>query len=112
MARQKPDDDEVHEEMLRHLQDHPPPRPQAREPKPASAPPARPTPPPIPHLNLRRMRLEPALAQLARFVAQHRGRATPEILVVVGRGHGSPGGEPVIGPAVRDWCARRSDLVV
>jgi len=113
MSRRKPDNDPIHDEMLRHLEDHPPPR--RRPEQPAPPPPARPASAPQPqtppHLNLRRMRLDPALDQLARFVTQHQRRGTPEVLVVVGKGHGSSGGEPVIAPAARAWLDRRSDLV-
>ncbi len=65
----------------------------------------RPSGPLPPTVNLRHMRAEEALAVLEAAVARHRARGTSELLIVHGRGRGSPGGKPVIGPMVLSWCA-------
>ena len=60
---------------------------------------------------LRRLRLELALERLANFVRFHAAQGTPEILVIVGKGHNSPEGRAVVGPAVLEWCAGQPRLV-
>jgi DNA-nicking Smr family endonuclease len=65
-----------------------------------------------PSIMLRKLRLEEALERLAVQVAAHAHRGTGEVLVVHGRGAGSPGGVPIIGPAVRQWCDDHPGLVV
>lgn len=64
-----------------------------------------------PEISLRRLRAEDALNQLAAQVRVHARRGRREVLVVHGRGHGSPGGVPVLKQLVRDWCQRNPDLV-
>jgi|ABPV01.1.fsa_nt_gi hypothetical protein len=108
--------DPIHREILEHLDRNPPPR--DREPAPAPRP-ARKSKPEAathrpaepPRLMLRKMRRELALERLSTFVRYHRHRATPRVVVVVGRGRHSGDGGPVIGPAVRQWCDRHPDLV-
>lgn len=46
--------------------------------------------------------------QVTAYVRQGR----PEVLVVHGRGRGSPDGRGVLGDAVRDWCLDHPDLVL
>jgi DNA-nicking Smr family endonuclease len=60
---------------------------------------------------LRRLHLELAMDRLEHFVKVHHRRGTQELLVIAGRGRNSPGGEPVLAPAVREWCDKRPDLV-
>jgi len=117
MKRRRPDDqdpDDVHREMLEHLDQNPPPRRKPRpKPKPRPTPPAEMAaePPPVPRLMLRKMRLEPALERLDAFVRLHHHRMTPKVVVVVGKGLRSGSEGPVIGPAVRAWCDRHGSLV-
>ena len=116
------DDNSIHEEMLRHLRDHPPApdeemrtgdsaqqrrrsRLKSRR-RPGSERTAT-----RPSLMLRRLRADLALERLVRFLTLHHRRGTPEVLVIVGKGRSSPQGEAVLGPAVRQLCQRRSDLV-
>ncbi|MEE9385892.1 MAG: Smr/MutS family protein [Nannocystaceae bacterium] len=67
--------------------------------------------PQLPQLNLRRLAYPAALTQLARFVALCREQGCSLLRVIPGKGINSPG-EPVIKPAVEDWCrARLDDLV-
>jgi DNA-nicking Smr family endonuclease len=54
---------------------------------------------------LRRLREAVAIAILAQRVPLHARAGDTELLVVVGKGRGSPGGESILGPAVRAWCA-------
>jgi DNA-nicking Smr family endonuclease len=61
---------------------------------------------------LRRLRVDLALDRLVHFLTLHHQRRTAEVLVIVGKGRSSPGGEPVLGPAVRELCRRRNDLVL
>ena len=109
--RRKPADpaaDQVHREMLDHLAENPPPR---RKKQAASAPKKKPEPAPRPSLMLRKLRLVTALHRLETFVAQQRLKGTPELLVVVGRGHQSGEGGPVISPAVQEWCDGHPELI-
>lgn len=64
-----------------------------------------------PTIMLRKLRLEEALERLATQVAAHAHQGTDEVLVVHGRGSRSPGGVPVIAPAVRQWCDDHPGLV-
>ena len=64
-----------------------------------------------PTINLRHMRAEEAEAVFEASVARHRTRGTRELLIVHGRGLGSPGGKSVIGPLVRNWCDRHTEMV-
>jgi DNA-nicking Smr family endonuclease len=111
-ARMPSDPEAIHAEMLRFLEEHPPP---AADPAGAAPkPPARSHPqsqPSRPVLMLRRLRLEVALSRLEHFVRVYHRRGSLELLVIAGRGRNSPGGEPVLGPAVRAWCESRPDLV-
>jgi len=109
--RRKPADpapEEVHQEMLEHLSEHPPPRPKKR---PDGKPKTKPEPAPRPSLMLRKLRLVTALHQLETFVTQQCLKGTPEVLVVVGRGHRSGEGGPVISPAVQEWCDGHTELI-
>ena len=100
--------EEVHREMLEHLSEHPPPRPKKR---PPARPKQSPGPAPRPSLMLRKLRLVTAMHRLETFITQHRHQGTAEVLVVVGRGHRSGDGGPVISPAVQEWCDRHPALV-
>ena len=107
-----PDPDDIHRQMLEHLETNPPPRRRSAGSKPAAqrqrrstrSRPAPPKPVRRPRLMLRKLRLEQALLSLARFVEDHCHRGTEEIVVVVGKGRASGQEGPVIGPAVRRWC--------
>jgi DNA-nicking Smr family endonuclease len=72
--------------------------------------PARPERPP--QIFLRMCSYEEALLRLDQQVRAYARQGRPEILVVHGMGHGSPGGRGILGDAVRDWCLRRGDLVL
>jgi hypothetical protein len=74
------------------------------------APAPRPARPP--EIFLRMCSYEDALLRLDQQVKAYVRQGRPEILVVHGMGHGSPGGRGVLGDAVRDWCNRRGDLVL
>jgi len=73
------------------------PRPRA-----ADAPPA---------IQLRRLRAEAALERLETMLQVHRHRGQLRVLVVHGRGHNSPGGQPVLGPLVRRWLDEHPQVV-
>jgi len=64
-----------------------------------------------PEISLRRLHVDEALALLQQQIKTHAGRGRSELLVVHGRGHGSPGGMPVLKQLVRDWCSRHTELV-
>ena len=53
---------------------------------------------------LRRLRQHVALEILAQRVQLHARMGHGELLVIVGKGKGSPRGESVLGPLVRAWC--------
>ena len=109
--RRKPTDpapETVHREMLEHLSEHPPPRPEKRR---ATSPEPKPGPAPRPSLMLRKLRLVTALHRLETFIVGQRHKGTPEVMVVVGRGHRSGEGGPVISPAVQEWCDGHPALV-
>jgi DNA-nicking Smr family endonuclease len=109
--RRKPTDpapEEVHREMLEHLTENPPPRQKKRS-NPTREPKQEPAP--RPSLMLRKLRLVTALHRLETFVTQQRLKGTPEVLVVVGRGHQSGEGGPVISPAVQEWCDGHTALI-
>ena len=61
---------------------------------------------------LRKLPLALALERLESFLLASRHQGHAEVLVVVGKGKGSPGGAGVIGPAAMELCERRSDLVI
>jgi len=60
---------------------------------------------------LRKMPLELAMDSLERFVRTWRHQGVSEVIVVVGKGLGSAGGEPVIAPAVRSWLTEHPQLI-
>jgi len=110
--------------MLRHLDEHPlpptpPPAAKPEDPAPRAGARGRGTPPeaasdPVerrPRLMLRKLPLELALDRLERFVQLWRHQGVAEVIVVVGKGHGSPGGEPVLAPAVREWLDRHPQQI-
>ncbi len=121
--RGKDHKERIHEEMLRHLDKNPlPPTPApARSkdppPKPASKKAPRDEKASIetelrrPRLMLRKMPLDLALETLERFLRAWAHQGVKEVVVVVGKGHGSPGGLAVLAPAVRDWLEQHSDQV-
>lgn len=81
-------------------------RPEKSDPDAAPARPERP-----PQIFLRMCSYEDAMLRLDQQVKAYVRQGRPEILVVHGMGHGSPGGRGILGDAVRDWCHRRRDLV-
>ncbi|MFH1844117.1 MAG: Smr/MutS family protein [bacterium] len=64
-----------------------------------------------PEISLRRLQVDEALVLLEAQIMAHAGRGRSELLVVHGRGHGSPGGVPILKQLVRDWCSRHTELV-
>ncbi len=68
-------------------------------------------PPRPPEIFLRQLRYEDALRRLEHQVRAHVRHGTGEVLVVHGRGRGSPEGRGVLGGAVRDWCNAHPELV-
>jgi len=60
---------------------------------------------------LRKLPLELALETLERFLVAKRRLGEEELIVIVGKGHGSPGGVPVLGPEVRRWLDEHPRLV-
>ncbi|MFO7653616.1 MAG: Smr/MutS family protein [Candidatus Krumholzibacteriia bacterium] len=64
-----------------------------------------------PAIHLRQLTRDEALQRLGHQLGGYRARGIREVLVVHGRGHNSPGGVPVLGPAVREWCGAHPDLV-
>ncbi len=116
------EDTPVHETILEHLDEHPPPRSKEAEEADRSSRTHRshprrhaaadpPPPPRRPHLMLRKMPLEQALETLGRFLQARRRLGDEELIVVVGKGHHSPGGRPILAPAVRDWLDAHPELV-
>ena len=82
------------------------PQPPATDGQPASRP-ARP-----PEIHLRMVPYDEALRRLDHQVRAHVRQGRGEIVVVHGKGHGSPDGRGVLGPAVRAWCNDHPDLVL
>lgn len=64
-----------------------------------------------PEVFLRRCTWEEAMHRLSHQVAAYVRQGRREILVVHGRGHGSPDGRGVLGDAVRAWCLDHPELV-
>ena len=64
-----------------------------------------------PEIFLRQCSWDDAMQRLDQQVRAHRHHGTREVLVVHGRGLGSPGGHGVLGGAVREWCLEHPDLV-
>ena len=60
---------------------------------------------------LRKMPLELALSTLERFLRAKQYLGEEELIVIVGKGHGSPGGKPVLAPAVQEWLDSHPRLV-
>lgn len=71
-----------------------------------------PRPPLPPQVLLRLLRLEDAMERLETQLRAFQRHGTQEVLVVHGKGQHSPGGRPVIAPAVREWCDRHGDVVL
>jgi DNA-nicking Smr family endonuclease len=71
----------------------------------------RPRPPRPPEIFLRKCAFEEAMQRLEQQVRAYAVKKQREILVVHGKGRGSPGGEGVLGPAVRAWCQAHPQLV-
>jgi DNA-nicking Smr family endonuclease len=64
-----------------------------------------------PEIHLRKLGVAEALARLETQLRAYRRQRRRELLVVHGRGHGSPGQVAVLGPIVRDWCDEHPALV-
>ena len=64
-----------------------------------------------PEIFLRMCAYDEAMLRLDQQVHAYWRQGRGEILVVHGKGRGSPDGRGVLGDAVRDWCLRRTDLV-
>jgi len=65
-----------------------------------------------PEIFLRMCRWDEAHRRLDQQVRAHVRQGRREILVVHGRGQGSPDGQGVLGSAVREWCNAHRDLVI
>jgi len=72
--------------------------------------PARPARPP--EIFLRKCTWDEAMLRLDQQVRAHARQGRREILVVHGKGRGSPDGRGVLGGAVRAWCHQHPALVV
>ena len=82
----------------------------AAQPEPDhDAPAGRPERPP--EIFLRMCPYDEAMRRLDQQVRAHHRHGRREVLVVHGRGRGSPDGKGVLGDAVRQWCNQRGDLV-
>jgi len=64
-----------------------------------------------PEIFLRMCTWEEAMHRLRQQVTAHVRQGREVVLVVHGRGHGSPDGRGVLGDAVRQWCLDHPDLV-
>lgn len=64
-----------------------------------------------PEILLRKLKLAEALERLEFQLRAHAARGQAEVLVVHGKGQGSAGGVPVLGPEVRRWCDAHPSLV-
>ena len=113
--KQKNSKEKIREEMLRHLAENPPPARKIGPEVPSKRPPrSKPQPkdePSRPRLMLRKMPLELALNRLESFLRAKRALGTEELIVIVGKGRGSPDGIPVLAPAVRQWLKEHPRLV-
>ncbi len=74
------------------------------------APTARPVRPP--EIFLRMCSYDEAMRRLDQQVPGYVRQGRREIMVVHGKGHGSPDGRGILGDAVREWCGRHADLVL
>jgi DNA-nicking Smr family endonuclease len=70
-----------------------------------------PGPPPEQALHLRRLGAADALNRLEQRIRTLAQEGCRQLLVVHGRGHGSVGGQPILGPLVRRWCDEHPALV-
>ncbi len=113
--KQKSDPQEVRKEMLRHLAEHPPsaetPAPEQAKMRSRRTARSENPSPPRPRLMLRKMPLDLALSRLHGFLIAKQALGTQELIVVVGKGRGSPDGIPVLAPAVRGWLEEHPELV-
>ena len=64
-----------------------------------------------PEIFLRLCPWEEAMHRLSHQVTAYLRQGRREVLVVHGRGRGSPDGRGVLGEAVREWCRDHPDLV-
>lgn len=64
-----------------------------------------------PEIFLRKCTFDEALRRLDQQVRAHAAHGHREVLVVHGRGLGSPQGQGVLGDAVRQWCVAHPQLV-
>lgn len=64
-----------------------------------------------PEIFLRMCTWEEAMHRLGHQVTAYARQGRQEVLVVHGRGHGSPTGRGVLGDAVRQWCLAHPELV-
>jgi DNA-nicking Smr family endonuclease len=64
-----------------------------------------------PAVHLRKLTVDEALQRLEFELRRLQRRGVREAVVIHGRGHNSPGGIPVLGPAVREWCGAHPQLV-
>jgi DNA-nicking Smr family endonuclease len=78
--------------------DSPQAQPGARSPRP-------------PEIFLRKCTYAEAMHRLEQQVRAHVAQGRREILVVHGKGRGSPEGQGVLGDAVREWCLAHPQLV-
>ncbi len=69
-------------------------------------------PPRPPEIFLRMCPWEEAMRRLDHQVRAYVRQGRGEVLVVHGRGRGSPDGRGVLGDAVRGWCLDHPDLVL
>ena len=70
--------------------------------------PRRALPEPAREIDLHGLDVPGALARLRSELAFCRARGISPLLVITGRGLGSPGGRAVLGPAVRSWLTGRA----
>jgi DNA-nicking Smr family endonuclease len=65
-----------------------------------------------PEIFLRGCAYDQALQRLDQQVRAYVRQGRREVLVVHGRGRGSPDVQSILGPAVREWCLAHSQLVL
>ncbi len=82
-----------------------------QEPEPPSQDqaPGRPARPP--EIFLRMCTWDQAMQRLTHQITAYVRQGRAEVLVVHGKGHGSPDGRGVLGDAARQWCLDHPDLV-
>ncbi|HOX24511.1 MAG TPA: Smr/MutS family protein [Candidatus Krumholzibacteria bacterium] len=83
---------------------------QTQAPAPGAPDGVRPARPP--EIFLRKCTWAEAMLRLDQQVRAHARQGRREILVVHGKGLGSPDGRGVLGSAVCDWCSQHPDLVI